>query len=190
MMISKRIKYWIKACICCVFATNLPVSYNSSPVPSSWQYKKKKTKNIPDDEIDVDEENDRQKERQLEGLRNEIVQWKKLLTDSKEPKSGDGSGNDSLQNIFKDYEKVLSAEQLQYIRSAVDYEKWLAESNEFRKQIAYYLSKRQLIDILRADFEEDAKVRIEAVATTDYVNHFDVNQYPLWHGCVFENSTS
>lgn len=136
-----------------------------------------KQKNISDDEVNVDEENDRQRERQLEGLRNEIVQWKKLLTDSKEPKNS--GGNDSIENIFKDYEKILSAEQLQYIRSAVDYEKWLTESNEFRKQIAYYLSKRQCIDVLRADFEEDVQARIEAVAIKDYVDNFDVNQFPL-----------
>lgn len=136
-----------------------------------------KQKNISDDEVNVDEENDRQRERQLEGLRNEIVQWKKLLTDSKEPKNS--GGNDSIENIFKDYEKILSAEQLQYIRSAVDYEKWLTESNEFRKQIAYYLSKRQFIEVLRADFEEDVQARIEAVAIKDYVDNFDVNQFPL-----------
>lgn len=130
---------------------------------------------ISDDDIDVDEENDRQ--RHLEGLRKEIVQWKKLLTDSKEQKSEGAS--DSVQNIFKDFEKILTGEQLQYIRSAVDYKKWLAESNEFRKQIAYYLSKRQYIDILRADFEEDVLARTEAVATRDYADNFGVNQYPV-----------
>lgn len=136
----------------------------------------------------MNEENENRKERHLECLRSEIVQWKKLLNDSNETigsstsSGGNGSsstGNDTIQNIFKDYEKILTGEQLQYIRSAVDYKKWLAESNEFRKHIAYYTSKRKYNNMLCTDYEENALNRIEAVATSDYVDNFVLNHYPL-----------
>lgn len=135
---------------------------------------------ISDDEVDLDEENENRKEEHLESLRNEIVQWKKLLTDSKELSSADG--HEMLEDFHKEYEKILTAEQGQYIRSAVDYKKWLAESSEFRKQIAYYLSKRKHSNAVHADFEDDALARIDAVATADFVNNFALHHYPLWHG--------
>lgn len=140
-------------------------------------------KSISDDEIDLDEENEHRKEEHLESLRNEIVQWKKLLTDSKEMSSAAG-GHDMLEDIHKEFEKILTAEQGQYIRSAVDYKKWLTESSEFRQQIAYYLSKRKHSNAVRVDFEDDALARIEAVATADFVNNFALHHYPLWHGGV------
>lgn len=144
-----------------------------------------------DDEADVDEENDKRKEKYLENLRNEIVEWKKLLTESRElgVSSGSGSsgsscgsigsGNDLSQDILKDYEKILSAEQLQYVRSAVDYNKWLSESNEFRKRIAYYLAKRKYNNMLATDFDEEVLSRIEAVAARDYAENFAFHHLPL-----------
>lgn len=144
-----------------------------------------------DDEADVDEESDKRKEKYLENLRNEIIEWKKLLTESRELGGSNGSGgsggssssigceNDLSQDVLKDYERILSAEQLQYVRSAVDYNKWLSESNEFRKRIAYYLAKRKYSNMLATDFEEEVLSRIEAVAARDYAENFALHHLPL-----------
>lgn len=118
------------------------------------------------------------KNTRFESLRQEIRQWKKLLDESKVPKNA-GADNDLIQNIATDYEKYLTADQLQYVRSAVDYKKWLHESTEFRKHVAYYLSMRKYNNMLRADFEQDVRAQVEAVAADEFMEHFALNQCPL-----------
>lgn len=112
----------------------------------------------------------------MESLKNEIRQWKKLLDESKAPPT---FSNNFCENISSEYEKILTDEQLQYIRSAVDYNKWLTESNEFRKKFTYFMSKRKLCSMLNTDFEKDVMARIEAVATSEYVDNFALNCIPL-----------
>lgn len=130
---------------------------------------------VTDDEVDADEEHNERKGKHLESLRKEISEWKKLVAST--PELSGSRTTESVQDIFKNFERILTEEQLHYIRSAVDYNKWLTESNEFRKRIAYYLEKRKY-NSMSNDAEEDILNRIEAAATTDFVDHFAFSHLP------------